>query len=260
MKLGVSYNLFDAEEHLESSIKQIRGSVDFISVVYQQTSNFGDKCNPNLVKLLNKLVSKKLVDQIVEYFPLPMVNPHHNEINKRNLGLHLSEKNGCTHHMSMDTDEYYTKDQFENAKKIMVEGDYDSSACQMVTYYKEPFYRLEPKEDYYVSMIYKIKPKKNFIFTHNFPVLVDPTRSMEPENCKIFTRDEIEMHHMSFVRNDISKKLNNSSAKVNFEAFIPEFVRYFNNWEFGQKAITPGKPPREFDTVEVDDIFNIELN
>ena len=33
MKLGVSYNLFDAEEHLESSIKQIRGSVDFISVV-----------------------------------------------------------------------------------------------------------------------------------------------------------------------------------------------------------------------------------
>jgi hypothetical protein len=109
-------------------------------------------------------------------------------------------------------------------------------------------------------MIYKIKPRKNFIFTHKFPVLVDPTRSMEPENCKIFTRDEIEMHHMSFVRNDISKKLNNSSAKVNFESFIPEFVKYFNNWELGQKAITPGKPPREFDIVEVDDIFNIELN
>jgi hypothetical protein len=61
MKLGISYNLFDAEEHLESSIKQIRNSVDFISVVYQQTSNFGDKSNPNLIKLLNNLANTQLV-------------------------------------------------------------------------------------------------------------------------------------------------------------------------------------------------------
>ena len=43
MKLGVSYNLFDGEELLENSIKCIRDSVDHISVVYQSTSNFGEK-------------------------------------------------------------------------------------------------------------------------------------------------------------------------------------------------------------------------
>ena len=34
MKLGVSYNLFDGEELLESSIKSIRDNVDYVSVVY----------------------------------------------------------------------------------------------------------------------------------------------------------------------------------------------------------------------------------
>ena len=40
MKIGVSYNLFDGEELLESSIKSIRKNVDYISVVYQTISNF----------------------------------------------------------------------------------------------------------------------------------------------------------------------------------------------------------------------------
>ena len=42
MKLGVSYNVFDGEELLESSIKSIRDNVDHISVVYQTISNFGN--------------------------------------------------------------------------------------------------------------------------------------------------------------------------------------------------------------------------
>lgn len=260
MKVGVSYNIFDAEEHLEGSIKQIRNCVDFISVVYQQTSNFGDKCNPNLINLLNKLVSKKLVDQIVEYFPLQMANPHDNEINKRNIGLVLSKSNECTHHMSMDTDEYYKEDQFNYVKKIMLEGNYDSSACQMSTYYKEPIYRIEPKEEYYVSLLFKIKPNVIYNFANKFPVLTDPTRSMVPGNFRSFSREEIEMHHMSFVRLDIEKKLNNSSAKINFEKFIPEFLDYFKNWSCGMKAITPGKPPTEYDIIVVENDFNININ
>jgi hypothetical protein len=161
--------------------------------------------------------------------------------------------------MAMDSDEFYDIEQFKYLKKTMEEGDYDSSVCQMTTYYKEPIYRLDPKEEYYVSLLFKIKQGKEYVIGHPFPVLVDPTRRMEPGNCKIFTRDEIEMHHMSYVRKDIEKKVRNSSAKVNFESWIPVFLDYFNNWGEGDDALMPGRPPGRYNLIKVENNFNIHI-
>ena len=58
MKIGISYNLFDGEELLESSIKSIRNNVEYVSVVYQTISNFGNPCNEGLVPLLESLKEK----------------------------------------------------------------------------------------------------------------------------------------------------------------------------------------------------------
>ena len=82
MKLGISYNVFDGEELLEDSIKQIKSEVDYISVVYQTKSNLGNECNKTLVDLLETLLSNKLIDHIEEYEPFGM-SPHTNEIKKR---------------------------------------------------------------------------------------------------------------------------------------------------------------------------------
>ena len=98
MKIGVSYNLFDGEELLESSIKSIRNNVEYISVVYQTISNFGNECNEGLVPLLEELKSKGLIDELFEYNPKVNKGGHYNEIKKRNLGLYLSEGAECTHH------------------------------------------------------------------------------------------------------------------------------------------------------------------
>ena len=257
MKLGVSYNVFDGEELLEGSINQIRSEVDYISVVYQTISNFGDKCDENLIKHLEDLKSKGLVNEIYEFFPSSF-NGSGNEKSKRNIGLNLSKNNGCTHHMSMDTDEYYDLEQFKYLKRIMVEGNFDSSACQMMTYYKEPIYRLEPKEEYFVSLIFKIRDGIEFNSV-GFPVVVDPTRRMVCGNFRKFTRGEIEMHHMSYVRKNINKKMNNSSAKGNFQGAIPMLTEYFNKWQFGKKALMPGKPPREYDIIKTENKFDIKL-
>jgi hypothetical protein len=256
MKLGVSYNLFDGEELIESSIKCIRNDVDFISVIYQTTSNFGNTCSESLVPLLNNLKEKGMIDEMVKYNPSIKNGGHYNEITKRNLGLYLSENAGCTHHMAMDSDEFYTEEQFKYLKKIMIDGDYDSSACQMVTYYKNPIYRLEPKEEYYVPLIYKIRNNIEYVFAHQFPVLVDPTRRMNPEKCKIFTRDEIEMHHMSYIRKNLRMKLNNSSAKSNFKS-IDKIVNYYDKWEYPQKALLGGIPDKYYEIVKVEKLFNI---
>jgi len=255
MKLGVSYNLFDGEELLESSIKSIRDNVDHISVVYQTISNFGNECGSGLIDLLEDLKSKGLVDELFKYRPLVNKGGHFNEMTKRNLGLSLSEGQNCTHHMAMDTDEFYTDKQFKYLKEVMLEGDYDSGACQMVTYYKEPIYRLEPKEEYYVSLIFKTQRGKSFIIGTPFPVLVDPTRCMNPGKCKIFTREEMEMHHMSYVRKNIKTKLTNSSASTNFKN-INNIVTYYNNWKLPKPALMGGAPDKFYDIVETKKLFD----
>ena len=259
MKVGVSYNLFDGEELLEGSIKSIRESVDYVSVVYQTISNFGDAANDRLVPLLNKLKEEGLIDELFEFRPNVNKGGHFNELNKRNIGIALSQGAGCTHHMSMDSDEFYVKEQFEYMKKVMVEGNYDSSACQMVTYYKEFIYRLEPKEEYFVSGIHKISVASKYIYAHQFPVLVDPTRRVSPGNFRKFSREEIEMHHMSYIRDDIFKKLNNSSARGNFKN-INKLVNHYNKWEYPQQALLGGIPEKLSDIVKVENLFPQDEN
>jgi len=245
MKLGISYNIFDGEELLEGSIKQIRQHVDYISVVYQTISNFGNPCNTELVPLLERLKSEGLVDEIFEYNPKINKGGHFNEIQKRNIGLALSQGVGCTHHMSMDSDEYYITSEFENLKKTMEEGDYDSSYCQMQTYYKTWEYNLDPPEEYYVSLIFKIKNDSNYVIGAPAPVLVDPTRRMYPStNPIILERKDIQMHHGSYIRNDIKTKLTNSSASINFNKDIDKIVEHYNNWKYPEKVLWGGLPSK----------------
>ena len=257
MKIGVSYNLFDGEELLKDSIKSIRDEVDYISVVYQTISNFGNSCDEELVSLLEKLQSETLIDELFEYRPKVNKGGHYNEIRKRNIGISLSLGEGCTHHMSMDSDEYYLLEEFKYMKKIIEEGDYDSSACRLLTYYKEPIYILDPPEDYYVSLLYKITPNSEYKISSKLPVLVDPTRCMEPGNCKVFIRDEIEMHHMSYIRKDIRKKLQNSSAVVNFKDRVDKLVDYHNKWEYPKQALMAGAPDKFYNIKKVKKQFNI---
>lgn len=257
MKLGIAYNIWDGEELLENSIKSIRENVDYISVVYQTISNFGNPCDDGLVPLLEDLLKRGLVDEIFEYKPSLNRGGHHNEITKRNIGLSLSEGVGCTHHMAMDSDEFYTDEQFKYMKNVVVEGDYDSCACQMITYYKEPIYRLDPKEEYYVSLLFKIKQGVDFVMACPFPVLVDPTRRMSPGKYKIFTRDEIEMHHMSYVRKDLRKKLQNSSASPNFKN-IENIVKYFEGWEYPKQGLMGGAPDKLYNIKETEKLFDVK--
>jgi hypothetical protein len=56
-KLGAAYNVFDGEELLLRSIESIRPVVQFVAVVYQTTSNFGDTAAPELMPTLQARAS-----------------------------------------------------------------------------------------------------------------------------------------------------------------------------------------------------------
>jgi hypothetical protein len=260
MKLGVSYNAFDdCIEHLEDSIKSIREAVEYVSVVYQKVSNYGQKGAPETLDLLKSLHKSGLIDECFMFEPhLPIKN--RNEVNKRNLGIKTCRDAKCTHFMTIDCDEYYRAEQLNRAKGIILDGDYDSSACQMQTYWKESWrYRLTPPEDYYVSLIFKMTEHLNFIYgLPEFGVLVDPSRRSGPGKQRIFKRDEIEMHHMSYVRDNIRDKFESSSAKGNWATSIDQLTDYYNNWKFPEKILKAGQPVEEHTVIDCYEDYTAE--
>jgi len=272
-KFGASYNVFDDSlELLEKSINCIRENIDFISVVYQDISNYGQKADCDIKQFLESLLIKNKIDEIVFFEPQLEKGPHFNEIQKRNIGLQKSINKNCNYHISLDSDEFYLKSEFDFLIDFINKNEPKSTYCQLRTYYKDLNFQISPPEEYYVSLFYKIDKNSTYLFGCKAPVNVDPTRKMytlphklivklykifgvklkdiDPEKNVIFSREQIEMHHMSYVRDNFRKKIFNSSALCNFEKEAEEIVRYFENYQFPQKALMAGKPPVYYDVIK----------
>jgi len=236
-KLSASYNVFDGLELIEDSLRSIRDNVDFISGIFQEISNRGNPADKDALPYLRMLRDeKKLINVIYNYTP-KNIHPHYNEINKRNHGLEVARNNHCTHHMTIDCDELYIPHEFKRAKDEIYMNNHDASLCKMLTYYGDKEHIVDPPEEYYVPFIYKIHPHKYFTLGQNKfgPYLCDPTRQILSNNVKVFKRDELQMHHLSYVRNNLESKLMNSSAYDNWtKEHIDAVLECHKNWKPGQ--------------------------
>lgn len=253
MKLLASYNVFSGLELLEPSILSIRDCVDHVNLVIQNTSNLGNKSDEPF-KEAQRLRLKGLVNSIIIYVPDTSAAPKANETRKRNLGLDYARKQGYDYFITLDTDELYESDQFNESFEKIIKGNYDSSACKMQTYYKTPEYRLKPPEEYYVPFISKVD-ERSFINGIIWPIHADPSRKMKTKKLKVFQRDELEMHHYSYVRKDIRNKLYNASSSVNFKFRLEEIAIHHDNWEYPQKAYLGGSKKRLMTVEKVEDKF-----
>ena len=249
MKLGISYNLFDGEELLESSIKSVRDSADHINVIYQKISNWGEPCSENLEDLLSDLVKKKLIDKIYCYTP-KNTSAGKNELHKRNIGLNIAKARFCSHFHNMDCDEFYHKNQFDEAKKFIIANKIEASSCKFINYIRQPTWQIQNDPQMYVPFITKINLLTKLSRKSYFPVLVDPTRKMNGNRkFKYFEPQDLRMEHMWLVRKDLNKKFNNSSGK-NYTT--PEFIAGVLDYQY------PGKFLGN-DVLEVENVFNIKI-
>ena len=255
MRLGVAYNVFDGAELLEGSIKQMREIADFICIVWQRNSNFGEAIPSWSYQYLMECVAA--ADNSYGYTP-SVTGGHRNEIIKRNIGANLCREAHCSHFITMDADEYYDVAQLKRIKDLMVTGDYDSSACQMQTYYGSPEYALDPPEAYYVPLIYKLD-EREFALGNQMPVAADPTRKLPARKFIAFDRNEIEMHHFSYLRKDMGLKLRNSSALPNFRDKLDKIQQHYESWEPGEQGLLAGKEDRYYNLKLVENKFNIKL-
>jgi hypothetical protein len=247
--------VFDGSELLRFAIASIRQNVDFISVVYQTTSYFGNTADQDLVPNVKTLEEAGMIDKLVHCEP--DLKQHHkvNELNWRNIGLQLSRDAGCTHHISADVDEFYKPDELEYAKKCMEDG-YDYSIAPYEYYYKDPRYLIVPCQNLITSFIHTVdnKYEMNTTFPHN----VETTRHLkEYKNCKLFHHNEFIIHHMSYVRRDIRRKLCNSD-NGRFYKKLNDFVARFDKYQLGDRVcIAPDFMNRK--TVLVENLFGITL-
>lgn len=213
-KLGISYSVWDGEELLEQSIKQIRPVADYINVVWQKLSWYGKPCNPGLEKLLLKLKDKGLIDEIIFFEPDLSLNPSYNEINKRNVGLRAARRAGCTHFMTMDTDEFYDTEEFRNSYNEIIEKNLSHTICNIVSYFS-PTIRYRDYEDFFIQFISRIDKRERFSFNgflNGLPCVLDPTRRIKLSQwSRLCFLGKIVMHHMKHVRRSITKKIDNSS-------------------------------------------------
>jgi glycosyltransferase involved in cell wall biosynthesis len=231
MKFGASYNVYeDSVEILPYSLQSIRESVDYIVIVYQTTSNWDIPASEAFVPELERLKAEGLCDELFCFDKRPAVQSE-NEVDKRNIGFNLCRDNGCDYAINMDSDELYIKEEFERMKQITVDGNHDGGACKMLSYYKTSEYIRQPLEEYYVPLFYRVSPGRHFRMCAGFPVLVDPTRGMDCNNVRLFEREEIQMHHMTYVRKDIKSKVLNSTARPNYDGKIDAIISNFENFD-----------------------------
>jgi len=242
-KLAVSYIIFDdVIEHIESSIKTIRENVDYISIVYQHVSYYGNKGRDSNFELLKKLLNQKLIDKIIHNDCDLNLSPKQNEIKNRNIGLTDAIEEQYEYFISLDGDEYFDTKQFKQAKLHIIDNQYESSACEMLTYYKYLNLVLDPPEDFFCPFIYKIN--RNFSFGNNidFPVGVDLTRIYHVNKFKKFERTELIMHHMSSVRSSFKLKLVNHGCYSQFNNEVEKLVGYFDNYQYPDKILFQANP------------------
>jgi hypothetical protein len=268
MKLGASYSVFDGEELLEFSIKQIRPYVDYITVVWQDISWRGNPAKIDLHSFLLNLQKQGLVDKLIYFKPNLKLQPSRNEINKRNIGLQDAKKNNCTHFMTMDCDEFYVPEEFKTAKELIAKNGITHSFVYMVDYAGVNVRFKNYNTGMFCPFIYKIgffakfKNKYNGFF-NCIPCVVDSTRKIPiKKTSSISIVPNLTLHHFPLVRKSVEgyfKKLDNSSINTS-SANIDPFKAKFNKEFFDMVAqIEETKISNDPNLIYVKNMFDIRL-
>lgn len=203
MKICAIYNVFDGVELLKGSMLTMADHVDLFIIVYQDVSNFGEGYNP-----IPDMDLSPFRAVLIKYDPIGIVG-FRNEINKRNIGIDYAKKAGMTHFLAVDCDEYY--EDFGGLKSKYLTSGKPGSVCKIQSYFKKAEWMFDGLENYYVPFIHKLNSNTES-GVKNYPFYVDPTRKVN--ELEVIDIGGV-MHHFSYVRRNILRKINNSSAREN---------------------------------------------
>lgn len=228
--LACIYNVFDGEENLEKSIKQIRHAADIVIAIVQITSNDGRTRHEGGANEVERLVNDGLIDSYCQYTVSRTSKKRSgaHETNKRNQGLNLARIMGATHYIMMDCDEFYEGNEFMNLWHVIrANPTIKATVCKMYTYFGLPTLRLANPENYYVPFICKLEPDSK-VGNFNCGYYCDPTRK---PNKKAIHIDKIMMHHYSYVRKNVGSLIRKIQASSAYPNLIAKENQLIKDWK-----------------------------
>jgi hypothetical protein len=248
MRLGVSYNFFNGEEHLIASLRSVRSSAAHINVIFQRISNSGNPATAEASARLQDACNQGLVDHVHLFEPDLRAARSKNELSKRRQGMKLSRIAGCSHFLCMDADEFYRHTEIEFAKRTITDNGYTITTVNSFFHLRRPIYRTLDTTN--VAFICRLN-----LFTRigssRYPAqMIDPTRQIStfPRRHCFFSSDSVAMYHMNFVRHDFASKFKNSSTTDS--KFLENVETEIRSWEFPNPFNFPGKQKFHMDLVE----------
>lgn len=213
MRICAIFLVWDDFDLLKHSVKNIAPLVDGVIVVCSRTSNYGE---------VSEL--PPFNDYEAEFFiqePDLRLPPDTNERNKRNFGLDKAKSRGYTHFIMCDSDEMYEAEPFLKEKERFLNPDLNGLVCSCHVYFKSPKLTIG-LDTTLITFIHKITPSLKFEFNRRFPfafdkngIRIDPTRTLNINSGVEWS--DIIMHHYSYYRKDLEKKIRNSTARSNLE-------------------------------------------
>lgn len=213
-KVVAIYNVWDDWELLRHSVKNIRPLVDGVIIVYSNQSNSGE---------ISPIPQEWISHESVRCEPDLKKSLRENETFKRNTGLKKAKELGFSHFLMCDADEMYEPSEFLKEKERIFKNDIAGTVCRTKVYFREPTLTIG-YDVTLVPFIHKITPDLSFTWNTKYPfafegarreIRIDPTRQMNINSG--VEMSEITMHHMSWVRSDVRKKIRNSTARQNIE-------------------------------------------
>lgn len=255
-KLGLGIIAFEGLEHIKNIAYELKDQCDVIVICLQDKSYHGKDISEDDVNEANNLKELGYVDEIIWFQPnneydeaLPDI-ARYIETDKRNYILDYLEKDcGCSHSIVIDSDEFYDHDDFVNAKSVIDNSEeVHVTYCQYVNYYRD--YQHIMVWPYYAYVPFISESSYRFSFKEgSFGKPSDPTRRYllngDMTTYHILPYSLVKMHHFSWIRLDINKKLENWSAKklFNCEGLDEQIVSTYTNYKDGENAVIPFKTP-----------------
>ena len=256
-QVAVGINLFDGEELLIDLLLSFRPHVHRLYVAYQLTGHWGSKHpDPNLEKTLKHLRDIGLIDELIKFDDFEIAR---NELqfgqlstSKMNMCVERAREQGCSHFMWTDNDEFFEPKQLKyliamafkvwepHDKSRVQSRKYRVGAGQHLQYYKTPEYIKKVREGEYVATFFPIDDP-TIRFEHEFPstVSISPERKPNISRYQLFSRFEVEMHHLAFVRHSLGAKA--KSQQLSFGEPDPHGISLrYEAWNFPMPGVWSG--------------------
>lgn len=241
MKLCAIFICWADWDLLEHSIENIKPLVDGVIVIAPSKSNYGEISHPPSNWFVAN--SKSFQFHVSSSFGTSATI---SETQHRNNGLFYARESGFTHFIMMDSDEFYDPIEFRKAKDYLnSKPNLNGLVCKSQVYVKSPTLTIG-LDTTLVPFIHKITPGLKHEFNRQYPfawegknIRIDPTRSLNI-NSGVEMID-VTMHHYSWVRSDIGRKIRNSTARANLER-MDLAKKFFHLKEGDIFDLYPGKP------------------